>query len=326
MIKVVTGVERDDINPVLLPMFRERKRVFIDLLRWGLPPTAGDLELDEFDGAGAIYFISSDQDGNHLGSLRLLRSDGPHLLGAQFPELCNGAVPRAAGIVEVSRLCLSPRSAAGRLHVRNQLISGLVDYALDHDLSALTGVVTTCFLSQILQMGWKCERLGPALRFEGAELAGFIIHLDGQTRDGLARTGVYVAPERSADLIGPVREAPSRLSINGRDVLQIRQRLRADGAVLVPDLLPDEIVNALNEELGERFAKTPFCQGNFYGPRTKRFGALLRRSATAANFVQHPLILGIVETVLGPACDCFNLNLTQAIELHPGAPAQFPHQ
>jgi ectoine hydroxylase-related dioxygenase (phytanoyl-CoA dioxygenase family) len=42
--------------------------------------------------------------------------------------------------------------------------------------------------------------------------------------------------------------------------------------------------------------------------------------------VRHPLILGIADGVLGPWCDRFNLNLTQAIEIHPGASAQFPHR
>ncbi len=82
----------------------------------------------------------------------------------------------------------------------------------------------------------------------------------------------------------------------------------------------------LNEDLDARFTATPFCEGGFYGPRTKRFGSVLKRSAVAAEFIQHPLILGITQKLLGPWCDRFNLNLSQGIEIHPGAPAQFPHR
>src|SRR3546814_13787212 len=40
----------------------------------------------------------------------------------------------------------------------------------------------------------------------------------------------------------------------------------------------------------------------------------------------HPAILGLAEAVLGPGCDRISLNLTQAIEIHPGALAQYPHR
>ena len=104
------------------------------------------------------------------------------------------------------------------------------------------------------------------------------------------------------------------------------QRLSAEGFCVIPDAIPLELVEGLNADLDARFAATPFCEGGFYGPRTKRFGSLLKRSAAAAELVQHPLILEIAHRVLGPWCDRFNLNLTQAIEIHPGAPAQFPHR
>src|SRR3546814_1029601 len=35
---------------------------------------------------------------------------------------------------------------------------------------------------------------------------------------------------------------------------------------------------ALASDLDPVFAATPFCEGNFYGRRTKRFGSLLKRS------------------------------------------------
>jgi ectoine hydroxylase-related dioxygenase (phytanoyl-CoA dioxygenase family) len=40
----------------------------------------------------------------------------------------------------------------------------------------------------------------------------------------------------------------------------------------------------------------------------------------------HPLVLGIAERMLLPWCERIALNLTQAIEIHPGALPQFPHR
>ncbi len=102
--------------------------------------------------------------------------------------------------------------------------------------------------------------------------------------------------------------------------------LLADGYCIVPDLLSAGKVRALHEDLKPRLRQTPFCEGNFFGTRTKRFGGILKRSPHAAALVQHPLVLDMVQTVLGPHCDNFQLNLTQVIEIWPGEPEQVPHR
>lgn len=102
--------------------------------------------------------------------------------------------------------------------------------------------------------------------------------------------------------------------------------LLADGFVIIPDLVAPALVATIDAELTPHFAVTPFCQGGFYGARTKRFGALLRRSAQAHALIAHPLVLRIAETVLGQYCDRIALSLAQAVELHPQALAQIPHR
>ena len=104
------------------------------------------------------------------------------------------------------------------------------------------------------------------------------------------------------------------------------QRLLEKGWCIIPSLLSPELIGALDLDLASDFERTPFCEGGFYGSRTKRFGRLLVRSPFAKNLVEHPLILGIVRKVLGPWCDTIQLNLTQALALHPGSPPQLPHR
>jgi len=102
--------------------------------------------------------------------------------------------------------------------------------------------------------------------------------------------------------------------------------LRAHGYCIVPRLQPAGTVAPLDADLRGALDKALFCRGDFYGERTKRIGSLLTRSPHAAAFVQHALVLGIVERILAPWCDTIQLNLTQAIAIHPGAPRQFPHR
>jgi ectoine hydroxylase-related dioxygenase (phytanoyl-CoA dioxygenase family) len=103
-------------------------------------------------------------------------------------------------------------------------------------------------------------------------------------------------------------------------------RLQRDGYCIVKDAIDVGQVRAIAADLAERFERTPFCEGYFYGERTKRFGGVLKRSAAAEAFVRHPLVLELVQAVLGPHCDRFQLNLTQGLRIYPGQAAQSPHR
>lgn len=103
------------------------------------------------------------------------------------------------------------------------------------------------------------------------------------------------------------------------------QALRERGYCIIEGLMPERSVAALDADLSEAFAATPMGHGDFYGFRTKRFGSLLRRSSHAGDLALQPLILSLAREILGEACDCIQLNVAQAIAIHPGEIEQFPH-
>lgn len=103
------------------------------------------------------------------------------------------------------------------------------------------------------------------------------------------------------------------------------EHLLGAGYAIIPDLLPANELAALEADLDADFALTPFGDGDFYGHRTKRFGGLLRRSSRAASLVLEPTVLGLARKILAPACERIQLNVAQAIEIHPGEIEQFPH-
>lgn len=104
------------------------------------------------------------------------------------------------------------------------------------------------------------------------------------------------------------------------------QQLREHGYAVLKEAIPQTTIAALDTDLAQGFAETPFCQGGFYGERTKRFGRLLARSRHSGDLVMHAGILSVATEILGPWCDCLQLNLTQAVALHPGALPQLPHR
>jgi ectoine hydroxylase-related dioxygenase (phytanoyl-CoA dioxygenase family) len=102
--------------------------------------------------------------------------------------------------------------------------------------------------------------------------------------------------------------------------------LRRTGFCVIPDLLPREEIARLDAEISERFLDTPFSQGGFYGTRTKRFGRLLIRAPAAKLLAEHSAIVALARALLEPWCDTIQLNVMQAIEIHPGEIAQVPHR
>jgi ectoine hydroxylase-related dioxygenase (phytanoyl-CoA dioxygenase family) len=103
-------------------------------------------------------------------------------------------------------------------------------------------------------------------------------------------------------------------------------QLKEEGFLILRAAVSADTATGLHNDLRERFEKTPFCKGDFYGARTKRFGGLLKRSRHAQDCVMHPTILAIADQVLGPFCDRVQLNLTQALQIHPGEVVQAPHR
>lgn len=182
MVHVVNKYNRHAYSGVIDIMLSDRKRVFVDTLRWDVPHDS-QKEWDEFDDDLAEYLILQDSStGDHLASLRLLRTDRPHLLGKVFPFLCEMEEPMGPNIREITRFCLSPRlRAPERLLARNKLVRALVEYGLLTGISTYTAVCEMSFLSQVLSIGWYCRPLGLPQVVEGSTIGALRIDLDPNT-------------------------------------------------------------------------------------------------------------------------------------------------
>ncbi len=102
--------------------------------------------------------------------------------------------------------------------------------------------------------------------------------------------------------------------------------LDRDGVVILTELLPAESLDQLRQDVGAVLGITPNCEGHFWGKNTTRSGGLAKKSRIARDMILHPTVLGAANEVLGPFCDRIQLNLTQAIQIHPGERAQVLHK
>ena len=106
---------------------------------------------------------------------------------------------------------------------------------------------------------------------------------------------------------------------------QITEALRADGYVIIDNLVPASHMDRVSEELAPYIESTAFGGDDFLGRRTKRTGSLIARSVAARELVAHPTVLAVAGDYLNHASK-FQLHLTQVIAIGPGSPAQAIHR
>jgi ectoine hydroxylase-related dioxygenase (phytanoyl-CoA dioxygenase family) len=106
---------------------------------------------------------------------------------------------------------------------------------------------------------------------------------------------------------------------------EVADVLRADGAVVVDDLAPGDLLDRLDAELAPWLARTPGGSDDFAGLATRRTGGLTARCPASRELLQHPLALGATEALLADS-HRFHVHLTQAIAIGPGQPAQPIHR
>jgi hypothetical protein len=97
------------------------------------------------------------------------------------------------------------------------------------------------------------------------------------------------------------------------------------GYVAIRDAVSPQVIDQIADELEPWLQATPKCEGDFYGWETTRVGGLLTKASRTRDLVMHPKILAISQSLLGPHCDCIQLNLTQATRVHGGERHQAPH-
>ncbi|WP_321396017.1 phytanoyl-CoA dioxygenase family protein [Emcibacter sp.] len=109
-------------------------------------------------------------------------------------------------------------------------------------------------------------------------------------------------------------------------VLDYVARLRNNGYVIIEDLVPEIMIEQVNQELKPSFHQTPNSEGLFWGFHTKRMGRIFSKAPTSHGLATNPVILGIMEDILGPNCEKIQVNLTQAIRIEPGEEGQLLHR
>jgi len=171
MIVVVEQHNAHTYAKLIDEMFRLRARIFRDRLKWDVEVADGR-ERDRYDDAGPVYIIYADDEGGSVkGSLRLLPTTGPTVLGDFFADTMPDAAQLCAPTIwECTRFCLDDKILDGEqdevLFTSAILIAALGDVAMKAGIESIVANFDAPMLRLYRRIGCEVEVLGSTSRYE----------------------------------------------------------------------------------------------------------------------------------------------------------------
>ena len=106
----------------------------------------------------------------------------------------------------------------------------------------------------------------------------------------------------------------------------IESVLLEDGVVIIDRVNDEAFVERILDEIAPWFDRAPTGAGEWVGFKTRRLHGLLAKSATIRENVVNPLILDLMDRLLLPWCDKYQMGSCSISSIGPGERAQELHR
>lgn len=150
---------------ILRGMFRLRHRVFRETLQWDVSSENG-LERDRFDDLQPVYNLTCDGWQRVSGTMRLLPTTGPTMLGEIFPQLLRGeAMPCQPQTWEISRFAVAPPEgrATAQANISGETLALLrkaAEFGRDNGIRDYVFVTSVAVERLLRRLGLPVQRFG----------------------------------------------------------------------------------------------------------------------------------------------------------------------
>ncbi len=187
MIKIVYAADLYRRPILAASMFKDRAAQFRDRMGWAVSVDDHGLEFDQYDDLNPIYVIVEDEQGDHLGSGRILPTLGRTMIAEHFSDLTGGVQIESPLIWEITRFCVSPRLRDRRtaMRVPTALLWAGCDLAVRSGVEFCVGVFNQQMLRVYKLAGFVPEVLGTRETPEGT-ICGGLWEITPEVRDALA--------------------------------------------------------------------------------------------------------------------------------------------
>lgn len=154
-------------SELMAEVARYRFDIFVRKLGWQLQCQEGR-EYDEFDHEKTVYVVAQDDDGDVVGTARLLPTTGPYLLANLFPNLWgSGELPNSPDVwelsrfasVDMNRVAHTLPSQFSSAHA-TELLDAAIDCARIHGASELITVSPMGVERLLAHAGYQVRRAG----------------------------------------------------------------------------------------------------------------------------------------------------------------------
>ncbi len=110
-------------------------------------------------------------------------------------------------------------------------------------------------------------------------------------------------------------------------ISEIAQQLTTTGAVIIENLANARLCDQVAAELRLHFDKDgTYAENDFNGYNTLRQSTILAKSTTSADLIGEPKVMAVIDQLLSPFCENFQISSTTGIEILPGEAAQVLHR
>lgn len=107
---------------------------------------------------------------------------------------------------------------------------------------------------------------------------------------------------------------------------KVADAVARDGYAVIRDAISAETVAAVKKDLAPYLEDAHEGHEEFFGKLTKRFGALLAKSASVQSLLVHPSVLAVADHALLPHCVRYHVHYTGVSHLEPGESQQTLHR
>jgi N-acyl-L-homoserine lactone synthetase len=201
MLRIVEGFEKTNEPELFDQMFKQRARLFKDKLGWDVKVDSNGWEQDEYDRDDTIYLLTTNHDGQVIGSLRLLSTLTDHMMTGPFRGMFPDFVFRSPTVFECTRFVAEDDRGAranGLSLAACELLIGMFEFADHAGMTQVLGL----FEAPMLRVYRRCG-LHPSI------LARTVTE-HGQMLVGLSDVSTHTvqAMRQATGLTGPVFTRP----------------------------------------------------------------------------------------------------------------------
>jgi acyl homoserine lactone synthase len=184
-VRFIAGKSADLSPQIMRGVASYRHSVFVEKLGWQLA-CEQNLEYDQFDRADTVYMVAQSNQGDIIGTARLLPTSRPYLLGDVFPQLLNGLpIPKTDEVWELSRFAavdFKAQATSAMAQFSSPIAVGLLKASLRH--AAALGArkiitVSPLGVERLLRKaGFVAHRAAPPMVIDGAPIFACWIDVD----------------------------------------------------------------------------------------------------------------------------------------------------